>query len=623
MRKGDIQLVNPNVWLAGTKSSIEALTGLDEGAVAWATDTDEPGWYDGVTWDWGLTAVTGSHSDLQDLDQDDHTQYILADGTRDMSLGVGIEWAIKNTASGLDVFSVDEDGNTEIEGHLAVGGSGSLASNTILDVSESMNGVAGSASYGLVFNMDKTAGTTDEDSDQYAMLVNYNMNQTGGVVGNVWGGNVSATLYHGDLGTALAPGDLVGWQNYAYNFSGTVYGDMTAFKTRLNQSSGGTVAGDMYGMYLDLDVDGTVTGTSYGIYVDENATYPPDYCIYQSGTAESYLGGTTTFNRLVDARHIRAFDGGYAPAAGEGLELEYSSGYGYVSAYDRDSSGYTALRLRGLPLELAYQGTPLLRVANGYIEIPTDCDSFRGASTAYPDLGMADLSNAAYKWGNLYLASDRDVFPDADSFGLGDRIVTHGRAFSEHYRAGAEEQSWTGWATYTGFVTPDTLVYQNSCLHMGHSSAPVRAFRYRAHSAGASTHYIHCGVNYQAKCGLMIDDGSDTGDGEGANNFVRVYFLTTGVTTSIDVEYRTGGGSVTTVNYNPQLDPTQMHTLLLYVGYSGTWSYGAYLYGSYQLSKLIRWAGSMTWTPTRVGIYYENASASTQNRGVVDWGYFA
>jgi len=53
MRKGDEQIGLPAAVYNDTAANIEALTGVAEGAVAYATDTDELGTYDGAAWVWG------------------------------------------------------------------------------------------------------------------------------------------------------------------------------------------------------------------------------------------------------------------------------------------------------------------------------------------------------------------------------------------------------------------------------------------------------------------------------------------------------------------------------------------------------------------------------------------
>ena len=53
MKYSDEQIGIPEVVYNDTKANIEALTGVAEGAVAYATDTDELGTYSGATWTWG------------------------------------------------------------------------------------------------------------------------------------------------------------------------------------------------------------------------------------------------------------------------------------------------------------------------------------------------------------------------------------------------------------------------------------------------------------------------------------------------------------------------------------------------------------------------------------------
>jgi hypothetical protein len=61
MRTGDIQIGKPSVLYKGTEAVIEALTGIVEGAIAYATDTDKLGIYDGSTWTWSsaIDSVNG------------------------------------------------------------------------------------------------------------------------------------------------------------------------------------------------------------------------------------------------------------------------------------------------------------------------------------------------------------------------------------------------------------------------------------------------------------------------------------------------------------------------------------------------------------------------------------
>ena len=67
MRKGDEQIGLPAAVYNDTKANIEALSGVVEGATAYATDTDEPGWYDGATWTWGAGGAGGGNETFTDV----------------------------------------------------------------------------------------------------------------------------------------------------------------------------------------------------------------------------------------------------------------------------------------------------------------------------------------------------------------------------------------------------------------------------------------------------------------------------------------------------------------------------------------------------------------------------
>lgn len=65
MIKDDKVYGKPLVQYTGTQSQIEALTGLDEGSIAYATDIDKFGSYNGSVWTW-VTVATTRFEILQD-----------------------------------------------------------------------------------------------------------------------------------------------------------------------------------------------------------------------------------------------------------------------------------------------------------------------------------------------------------------------------------------------------------------------------------------------------------------------------------------------------------------------------------------------------------------------------
>jgi hypothetical protein len=61
MKHNDRQYGKPFCEYNDTKANIEALVGLSEGCIAYATDTDELGTYDGASWTWGSGGGVTDH----------------------------------------------------------------------------------------------------------------------------------------------------------------------------------------------------------------------------------------------------------------------------------------------------------------------------------------------------------------------------------------------------------------------------------------------------------------------------------------------------------------------------------------------------------------------------------
>ncbi|NIV33096.1 MAG: hypothetical protein GWN58_27705 [Anaerolineae bacterium] len=242
--------------------------------------------------------------------------------------------------------------------------------------------------------------------------------------------------------------------------------------------------------------------------------------------------------------------------------------------------------------------------------------------SGYPNIGSTTLTE---KFGNIYLGSTKQVYEDNDSHPAWERRVNYGQGPQEHWPQGSDELTWTGWAGYTGFVTPSSITRTNSFLTVSHSSA-ASAFYYRSASGGTETLYARLGLTFAVQGGLMVDDGVNAGDGNGANNFYRCMFYKPAGQHYIDIrrEYRTGGGGVTTTTYSARLDATQMHSLVLLYG-TGTpwtnWGGAVYLTGEGRASLSVAWDGAVgfTWTPARHGLYFGSFSAGTDRRAIFDW----
>jgi len=628
MRKGDVQLVNPNTWLAGEKAAIEALSGVAEGSVAWATDTDEPGWYDGASWEWGFGVVTGVHSDLTGLVADDHPQYVLVDGSRAFTLtdnGGTSKVSIEDSDT-TEVAYIDSDGNVLAKGHFSFGNLASENAQAVVWGYEELVGAPATGSFGFVSQVSKTtAGASiDDESTFTAIYADMNLDLNGYTVGALDGGYISVRQTDGDVQYGVSGMTLL-----TSLTAGVVGTSATGVTVQTIQGASHEVTGSVYGLVVDTRVAGTVGGSSYGLYLitDNNG---PDFAVYETGTSPWYIGGNVgiyaapttdklTVGGAASALSVQA-TGTTAPAAGAGTELMHDGTDGYVTGYNRTTTAYTSLKVRGAPLALCYQGTSQLSMQNGYVQVD-GAFPIKGTGSNYPDLGS---TTAAEKWGNIYLGASKDLYPKGDTYGLHERAVTYSRTPNEHWSAGTDDLSWS-WASYTGFSTPNSLYTSYPSFYMISDTGVIKAFKYRTHGGAAATYYLRAAVNYQATGGIMIDDGTDAGDGLGANNFVRVcLYTTTGPTTLYRVEVRTGGGSITTTTITPYIDPERFHTFLLYHGSApwSAWSFGAYMYGEYMNSKLLSWQGTYSWTPARYGIYYENYAGSAQNRLICDWGIF-
>lgn len=66
MQHNDKQYGRPAELYTDTKANVEAQT-VSEGAIAFATDTNQLGTFNGSTWDWGVLSGGGGATDLDDL----------------------------------------------------------------------------------------------------------------------------------------------------------------------------------------------------------------------------------------------------------------------------------------------------------------------------------------------------------------------------------------------------------------------------------------------------------------------------------------------------------------------------------------------------------------------------
>lgn len=164
--------------------------------------------------------------------------------------------------------------------------------------------------YGLWTWHQKTLGASDENDPMHGLDSTMAMNHAG-VIGHMLGGRYHSWLRAGTIGAAGQAADLIGIEAEADGDAGTVYGsaigvnalvtiDGTVFQDdpgtghvygirSVVDLNAGTIDGNVYGAHVWVDDDIGAGGTVYMLYLDEQTGI--DYGIYQSGSADNYLGG--------------------------------------------------------------------------------------------------------------------------------------------------------------------------------------------------------------------------------------------------------------------------------------------------------------------------------------------
>lgn len=277
---------------------------------------------------------------------------------------------------------------------------------------------------------------------------------------------------------------------------------------------------------------------------------------------------------------------------------------------------------------------PTVTIRKGYFEGDVVAD--QSGATIHLDgptiTGSVTEQNSGVITGHYYDASGNHIQLDnLDTYHYGDinpifnRTVNLGQVPSEHWRQNADELTWTGWAAYTGYVTPAVVSSaSNSFYSMAHNAA-AKAFRYRPAATGDFIFLrARASITYVVSGGLMIDDGIDTGDGNGADNYYKCYLYQAAVGTPIYVveEYRIGGGAVTTNTSTFSFDADKFHGLSIHT--AGTiwtsWTAAPFVFGeNLRGVQFTTGTAPQTWTPARVGLYAVFTAVDGRRRVIFDW----
>jgi len=106
--------------------------------------------------------------------------------------------------------------------------------------------------YGLVAVFKKTDGASDENNWYIGGQFQMRISDADKVHGHTWGLYVDAYLNFGTIGTVSNKRNLIG------------------IEINCGTTSGSTINGNFYGLYIDSGLAGSVTGKRYGIFIDDS-----------------------------------------------------------------------------------------------------------------------------------------------------------------------------------------------------------------------------------------------------------------------------------------------------------------------------------------------------------------
>lgn len=136
MKNNDAQLGQPETLYKGTKASIEALTGVVQGSIAYATDTDELGTYSGTVWTWGVGSGSSTSTDAHGGHSHGVTRLTVVSGATTFDLWDVAKQVLDVSLNGFALdpmdYSLGSDGTQLVLG-TAISVDGTLIVGYIID----------------------------------------------------------------------------------------------------------------------------------------------------------------------------------------------------------------------------------------------------------------------------------------------------------------------------------------------------------------------------------------------------------------------------------------------------------------------------------------------------------
>lgn len=129
----------------------------------------------------------------------------------------------------------------------------------------------------------KTAGISDASDHYGGGRFSLNLNQSGGVIGSLYGVQGTATMTAGTATNVYALNAIADLN------AGTVNTNVYGALANVDIEAGMTLSGDVFGANITMDVDTDPSGTVYGLRMAMGSNQ--DWGIYQSGAAKNLFSG--------------------------------------------------------------------------------------------------------------------------------------------------------------------------------------------------------------------------------------------------------------------------------------------------------------------------------------------
>ena len=212
-----------------------------------------------------------------------------------------LEYSVDDGEANADYLKCQDAGGV----HLTIQQNGDLTTTGFLQTA--LATIDTTASYkGVISDLTKTAGATDEADDFFGVHSSMEMNDADSTIGELMGVYGQALVTSGTLGDGqedaigvqgevkidggTAADDIVGLSAYIDGNAGSVTDVVFGLHVEVDlESAMTTIGSDVMGIYAFVDADENPTGSVYMLYLDEATGI--DYGIYQNGTAANLLGG--------------------------------------------------------------------------------------------------------------------------------------------------------------------------------------------------------------------------------------------------------------------------------------------------------------------------------------------